>query len=238
MHLTLNLSSLNLFLKVYLNMNNISKEDYLSAIYKYNDGKGAIKANQISAKLGISGAAVTDMLKKLSKNGYVNYEKYKGIKLTKNGEDYARNIVRRHRIWELFLHQVLGIPWDKVHEEAHNLEHGSSNDLINRMEEMLDFPEFDPHGDPIPDKNGKMPKSEKGVPLSSIKPGVKVRVTRVHDFDSSFLQYISNIGIELNKELKVINVLAFDRSLLINIDKKEINISSKLAANIFVKEFK
>lgn len=215
-------------------MNNISKEDYLSIIYKNKDNKGAIKANQISANLGISGAAVTDMLKKLSKDGYVNYEKYKGITLTKNGEDYARNIVRRHRIWELFLHQILGLPWDKVHDEAHNLEHGASDELINRMEEMLDFPEFDPHGDPIPDKNGKLPKGEKGIPLSLVKPGNKVKVNRVHDFDSSFLQYISKIGIELNKELRVIDVLTFDHSLLIVIDKKEINISSKLAANIFV----
>jgi DtxR family Mn-dependent transcriptional regulator len=215
-------------------MNNISKEDYLSVIYKNKDGKGAIKANQISANLGISGAAVTDMLKKLSYDGYVNYEKYKGITLTKNGEDYARNIVRRHRIWELFLHQILGLPWDKVHEEAHNLEHGASDELINRMEEMLDFPEFDPHGDPIPDKNGKMPKGEKGIPLSLVKPGNKVKVKRVHDFDSSFLQYISKIGIVLNKEIIIIDVLAFDHSLLISIDKKVINISSKLAANIFV----
>ncbi|MFI5236879.1 MAG: metal-dependent transcriptional regulator [Ignavibacteriales bacterium] len=219
-------------------MNNISKEDYLSAIYKSIDGNGTIKATLISAKLGISGAAVTDMLKKLSKDGYVNYEKYKGIKLTKNGEDYARSVVRRHRIWELFLHQVLGIPWDKVHEEAHKLEHGSSDQLINRMEEMLDFPEFDPHGDPIPDKNGRMPKWKKGIPLSSVKPGNKVRVNRVHDFDSSFLHYISNIGIELGKLIKVIDVLGFDHSLLINIDGKKINISSKLAANIFVTEVK
>jgi len=215
-------------------MNNISKEDYLSVIYKNKDGEGAIKANLISANLAISGAAVTDMLKKLSKDGYVNYEKYKGISLTKNGEEYARNVVRRHRIWELFLHQILGLPWDKVHDEAHNLEHGASDELINRMEEMLDFPEFDPHGDPIPDKNGKMPKGKKGIPLSLVKPGSKVKVNRVHDFDSSFLQYISNIGIELNKEIRVVDVLAFDHSLLIGIDKKEINISSKLAANIFV----
>ena len=219
-------------------MNNTSKEDYLSAIYKYSDGKGAIKANQISVKLGISGAAVTDMLKKLSKDGYVHYEKYKGITLTKNGEDYARSMVRRHRIWELFLHQVLGVPWDKVHNEAHNLEHVSSDELINRMEEMLDYPEFDPHGDPIPDKSGKLPKGEKGIPLSSVKPGNKVKVNRVHDFDSNFLQYISKIGIELNKEIKVVDVLEFDHSLLINIDKKEINISSKVAANIFVTEIK
>jgi DtxR family Mn-dependent transcriptional regulator len=215
-------------------MKNISKEDYLSTIYKSADSDGIIKANQIAESLSVSRAAVTDMLRRLSSDGYVNYERYKGIKLTKAGEDYARNMVRRHRIWELYLHQVVGMPWDKVHDEAHRLEHGSSDELINRMEEMLDFPEFDPHGDPIPDKNGNMPKSNLGVPLSTIKPGNKVTVNRVHDFDSSFLKYISQIGVELNKELTVVDVIGFDRSLIIIIDKKQTSISSKLAANIFV----
>jgi DtxR family Mn-dependent transcriptional regulator len=215
-------------------MNNISKEDYLSTIYKSADSSGTIKANQIAESLSVSRAAVTDMLRKLSSDGYVDYKRYKGIRLTKAGEDYARNMVRRHRIWELFLHQIVGMPWDKVHDEAHRLEHGSSDELVNRMEEMLDFPEFDPHGDPIPDKNGKMPKSNSGVPLSTIKPGNKVTVNRVHDFDSSFLKYISKIGIELNKELNVIDVLDFDNSLIIIVDKKQTSISSKLAANIFV----
>ena len=215
-------------------MKNISKEDYLSAIYKFADGSGTIKANQIAESLSVSRAAVTDMLRRLSSDGYVNYERYKGIKLTKAGENYARNMVRRHRIWELFLHQVVGMPWDKVHNEAHRLEHGASDELIDRMEEMLDFPEFDPHGDPIPARNGKMPKSNSGVPLSTMKPGSKVTVNRVHDFDSSFLKYISKIGIELNKELNVVDVLDFDHSLIVIIDKKQTSISNKLAANIFV----
>ncbi len=215
-------------------MKNISKEDYLSTIYKAANSDGIIKANQIAENLSVSRAAVTDMLRKLSNDGYVNYERYKEIKLTKDGENYARNMVRRHRIWELFLHQIVGLPWDKVHDEAHKLEHGSSDELINRMEEMLDFPEFDPHGDPIPDKNGNMPKSNLGVPLSTIKPGSKVTVNRVHDFDSSFLKYISKIGIELNKEMNVIDVLDFDHSLIVIIDKKQTSISSKIAANIFV----
>lgn len=217
-------------------MKNISKEDYLSVIYKSADSNGEIKANQIAEQLNISAAAVTDMLRKLAKEGYVNYKRYKGTKLTKSGEDYARSMVRRHRIWELFLHQVVGLPWDKVHDEAHNLEHSASDELINRMEEMLDFPEYDPHGDPIPDKNGKLPERNIGIPLSTVKPGHKVKVNRVHDFDSSFLQYISKIGIKLNKEIKVIETLEFDNSLLVDIDNKETSISSKVAANIFVSE--
>lgn len=219
-------------------MRNISKEDYLSVIYKSSDSNGIIKANQIAEKLNISGAAVTDMLRKLSKEGYVDYKRYKGIKLTKSGEEYARSMVRRHRIWEVFLHQIVGLPWDKVHNEAENLEHSSSDELIERLEEMLDYPEFDPHGDPIPDRNGKMPKSNLGIPLSAVEPGNIVRVNRVPDFDSNFLQYISKIGIELNKEITVLDELEFDHSLSIKVDKKETNISNKVAANIFVTEVK
>jgi len=217
-------------------MKNISKEDYLSVIYKTADSNGIIKANQIAEKLNVSGAAVTDMLRKLSKAGYVDYKRYKGIKLTRSGEEFARSMVRRHRIWEVFLHQIVGLPWDKVHNEAENLEHSSSDELINRLEEMLDYPEFDPHGDPIPDRNGKMPKGNLGTPLSTIEPGNLVKVNRVHDFDSSFLQYITNIGIELNKEVTVLDTLEFDHSLLIEVNKKQTSISNKVAANIFVTE--
>lgn len=215
-------------------MKNISKEDYLSIIYKNKDERGEIKATAIAEKLQISNAAVTDMLKKLAKDGYVNYKRYKGIKLTNDGEEYAKNMVRRHRIWEVFLHQVVGMPWDKVHDEAHNLEHSSSDDLINRMEEMLDFPEFDPHGDPIPSKDGIVPKQKKSIPLSILKKRHTGIVNRVNDFDSDFLKYISKIGIELKKKISIKDVLEFDRSMLIEVNGKEINISNTIAANIFV----
>ena len=215
-------------------MQNISKEDYLSAIYKYRETDGTIKANRIADKLSISNAAVTDMLKKLANDGFVDYKRYKGIRLTKNGEEYAKNMVRRHRIWEVFLHQIVGMPWDKVHEEAHNLEHGASDELINKMEEMLDFPEFDPHGDPIPDKNGLLPKQRHTIPLSLAVKGDAVEVVRVNDFDNSFLKYLSGIGINLNKKFTIKNVLGFDKSMIISIDNKEVNISSTIAANVFV----
>ena len=217
-------------------MQNISKEDYLSSIYKYRETDGTIKANRIAEKLSITNAAVTDMLKRLAKDGYVNYKRYQGIKLTAEGEDYAKSMVRRHRIWEVFLHQVVGIPWDKVHEEAHNLEHSASDELINRMEEMLDFPTFDPHGDPIPSKDGVLPEQKKNLPLSLLKAEHKGKVVRVNDFDDGFLNYLSKIGIELGKEIHVKEILEFDHSMLVGVDGKETNLSSKLAANIFVEE--
>lgn len=219
-------------------MQNISKEDYLSAIYKFKDENGETKAKKIAEKLGISNAAVTDMLRKLSKDKFIKYQKYKGISLTQNGEEYARNIVRRHRIWEVFLHQIVGMPWDKVHDEAHNLEHSASDDLINRMEEMLDFPEYDPHGDPIPSKEGIVPKQKKSVALSMLAKNETGIVLRVNDFDNGFLKYISKIGIDLGKEIYVKNILSFDRSLVVRIDDKELNISGTIAANIFVERRK
>jgi DtxR family Mn-dependent transcriptional regulator len=219
-------------------MHNISKEDYLSAIYKHRETDGTIKANQIAENLSVSNAAVTDMLKKLAKDGYVDYKRYQGIKLTNEGEEYAKNMVRRHRIWEVFLNQIVGVPWDKVHEEAHNLEHSSSDKLINRMEEMLDFPAFDPHGDPIPSKEGVLPKQKKNKSLSLLKANEKGKVVRVNDFDNSFLNYLSRIGVDLGKEIQIKERLEFDRSMLIAINGKELNISNTLAANIFVEEKK
>ena len=215
-------------------MSNISQEDYLSAIYKYQDDQGRIKPNIIAEKLGVSNAAVTDMLRKLSKEKYVNYEKYKSINLTEKGRAYARNMVRRHRIWEVFLNQVVGMPWDKVHDEAHRLEHSSSDELINRMEEMLEFPEYDPHGDPIPSKEGKVPKLKKNIPLSLLKEGEKGEVIRVNDFDEGFLVYIAEIGINLKEIIEMKAVRKFDKSMLISVGGKDSNISRKLAENVFV----
>lgn len=215
-------------------MKNISKEDYLSEIYKNEDSNGQIKANLIAAKLQISNAAVTDMLKKLKREGHIKYEPYRGIQLTLVGREFARNMVRRHRIWEIFLHQIVGLPWDKVHDEAHHLEHSGSDELINKMEEMLNFPAFDPHGDPIPSKNGIVPKQKKNVSLTNLKQNQKGIVIRVNDFDSMFLSYLSKIGVKLNKEIEVCEVLNFDKSLLVKIDDKEINLSHTIAANIFV----
>lgn len=219
---------------LYKIMPNISKEDYLSAIYKNQDENLEIKPNLIAEKLQISNAAVTDMLRRLSKEKYVNYEKYKRITLTEKGKAYAQNMVRRHRIWEVFLNQVVGMPWDKVHDEAHRLEHSSSDELINRMEEMLEFPEFDPHGDPIPSKEGKVPKLKKNIPLTMLKEGEEGKVIRVNDFDESFLFYIAEIGIKLNEIIKMKTFRNFDKSMLINIKGKDCNISRKLAENVFV----
>jgi DtxR family Mn-dependent transcriptional regulator len=156
------------------------------------------------------------------------------VELTGKGREYAKNLVRRHRIWEVFLNQIVGLPWDKVHDEANNLEHSGSDELINKMEEMLNFPSFDPHGDPIPSKNGVLPKQKKNVALTGLREGQKGIVIRVNDFDNKFLVYLSKIGVELDKDIEVCEVLNFDHSMLVKIDGKQVNLSQTIAENVFV----
>lgn len=215
-------------------MKNVSTEDYLSVIYKNRNESGEIKPNVIADKLSISNAAVTDMVKKLSKEGLINYAPYKGISLTEEGNSYAKTLVRRHRIWELFLFQIVGLPWEKVHDEAEKLEHCASDELINRMEEMLNFPEFDPHGDPIPDKNGRIPVSPSQFPLTLAGEGAVVSVLRVNDSDNSFLAHISNLGIDLKSEIFVKEVINYDGSMVAECNGNTFTISQKTASNIFV----
>lgn len=217
-------------------MENISKEDYLSTIYKFRDKNGEIKPNLIAESLEISNAAVTDMLRRLSKDGFVIYKKYRGIKLTSEGENYAKNMIRRHRIWETFLHQVLGMPWDKVHDEAEKLEHSSSDELINRIEEFLNYPESDPHGYPIPDRKGKMPKHKNAIAISELYKNDRVEVIRVNDTHKGMLGYISKMGVELGKEIVIKDILKFDGSMLLKINNKDVNISKTIASNIFVEK--
>lgn len=217
-------------------MDNISQEDYLTAIYRNIDDAGEIKPNLLASKLEISNAAVTDMLRKLSRDGLVDYQKYKGIKLTSEGEAYAKNMLRRHRIWEVFLHQTLGMPWDKVHDEAEKLEHSSSDEIINLLEEFLEFPEVDPHGYPIPDKNGKIKKSKTVVAITELNENDSAKVIRVNDDVKNLLSYITKIGISLGKEIIIKDKLEYDGSVLVKIDNKEMNISNKIASNIFVEK--
>ena len=219
-------------------MDNISQEDYLTAIFRNLDEAGEIKPNLLASKLEISNAAVTDMLRKLSRDGFVDYQKYKGIKLTGEGELYAKNMLRRHRIWEVFLHQTLGMPWDKVHDEAEKLEHSSSDEIINLLEEFLEYPEVDPHGYPIPDKKKKIKKSKTVVAITELNENDTAKVIRVNDDVKNLLSYVTKIGISLGKEIIVKDKLEYDGSVLMMIDRKEVNISNKIASNIFVEKIK
>lgn len=211
-----------------------SKEDYLGTIFRYRAKNKEIKANQIAEKLAVSNAAVTDMLKKLSADGLVLYQPYKGIALTVAGEKQARDIVRRHRIWEMFLFQVVGLSWEKVHEEAHRLEHSSSRELIDRLEEMLGFPRFDPHGDPIPSRSGKIPSISNSLMLSELTENTNAKVVRVIDYSEGFLSYLDEIGLKLNMKIKIMKRRMFDKTIQLQINHRLCDISDETARNIFV----
>lgn len=217
-------------------MKNISQEDYLTAIYRNLNDAGEIKPNVLAEKLSISNAAITDMLKKLSRDGFVDYKKYKSIKLTKTGERYAKNMLRRHRLWEVFLHQTLGMSWDKVHSEAEMLEHSSSDEMINLLDKFLDFPEVDPHGYPIPDKTGNIKENVNIMPLTELKIKDEAVVVRANDDVRDLLGYLTRIGIELGKKIELKDKLEYDGSILLSVDEKKITISKKMAENIFVEK--
>lgn len=232
----INSSILKFYPKILLIMKNISQEDYISVIYKHREADGIIRSNTIADRMNISNAAVTDMLRKLSRDGLINYTRYKGITLTDEGEELAVNLIRRHRILEMFLYKIVNMPWEKVHEEAERLEHGASDDLINRLEVLLEFPDYDPHGDPIPSKSGLFPEPKVSQRLDLLEPGRSATVVRVNDYDKEFMSYIASVGITMDSEIKVKNHLKFDNSIVLSLNGKELNISHKIAANIFVQE--
>ena len=216
-------------------MKQITCENYLKLIFNLQRESGEdVKPQSISKNLSVSAPAVSEMLKKLAAEKYIEYAPYQGIRLTKKGLSQGQNMVRRHRIWEMYLHQILGYSWDRVHEEAEQLEHASSDELIDRLEKALGFPKYDPHGDPIPSKNGVFPKEIKCIPLSHCKAGDEVTVVRVSDFDTEFLHYIKSIGIQLQLDLSITEIRSFDRSFGVQFLGKKESLSELATHHIFV----
>ena len=214
-------------------MINKSIEDYLKNIYTIKLAVGKVSTSLLAEKLGVSAAAVSDMVSKLSKTGYIKNTPYKGFELTKKGQGIAINLIRKHRIWEVFLLKHLKYPWEQVHTEAENLEHASSDELILKLEDFLEFPKYDPHGDPIPDRNGKFIHDEL-KPLSNIDIGESVTIKRVPDENSEVLLYLTKMGLKLNDKVKVVEKINFDNSIQILVKKNKIFLSEKLANSIFV----
>ncbi|CAN5672852.1 metal-dependent transcriptional regulator [soil metagenome] len=212
---------------------NISTEDYIKNIYSIDLAVGKVTTSILAEKLKVSSAAVSEMISKLSANGYVKNIPYKGFELTKKGRSVAVNIIRKHRLWEVFLLQYLKFPWEKVHVEAEKLEHSSSDELIEKLEQFLNFPKYDPHGDPIPDKNGKY-KNLPLIPLADIKVGEAVRIKKVSDEDPGGLIYLTKNGIRLEDKIKVRDKTDFDSSMEVESNHSKIFISEKLSKIIFV----
>ena len=216
-------------------MNSLTEENYLKAIYKLVAGeKGAVTTNAIAEKMNTKAASVTDMLKKLSDKKLINYEKYYGVKLTAKGEKIALNIIRKHRLWEMFLVEKLEFGWDEVHDLAEQLEHINSEKLVAQIDKFLDYPKVDPHGDPIPDSNGKL-QIQKSALLSTFKKNEVCMMTGVVDHSPTFLQYLAKTELTLGSTIKINDINDFDRSLQITAGKaKPFFISNEVAKNILV----
>ena len=208
-------------------------ENYLKNIYKLQSNEGKVTTSSLSERLQVSPASVSEMIKKLAEEGSLTHTPYKGVELTEEGKKLALRIIRKHRLWEMFLAEVLHFGWDEIDQEAERFEHVMSDKMEDKIDEVLGHPLIDPHGDPIPTKEGKI-KYEIGSPLSKANEGTTVRVLRVSDSNSEMLQYVSSIGISLNKNIFIKQKMSFDNSMLVMINSKEINISSTIAENIFV----
>ena len=213
----------------------ISEENYIKVIYHLSlvSPKG-VNTNAIAGMLETKASSVTDMLKKLSDKELVSYQKYQGVTLTENGFLSAKMIVRKHRLWEVFLVEKLGFAWDEVHEIAEELEHIKSETLINKLDEFLEFPDFDPHGDPIPNANGVIKKVEKLL-LSEAEIEKEYQCVGVKDSSSDFLQYLDKQKIALGSIFKIKEREKFDDTLTVEINSKRFTLSNKIAANLYVK---
>lgn len=212
---------------------NRSIEDYIKNIYTIKNAVGKVTTSALAENLKISPAAVSEMISKLSKSGYIKNTPYKGFELTKKGEKIALNLIRKHRLWEFFLVKYLQFPWDKVHDEAEKLEHVSTDELISKLESYMDFPKYDPHGYPIPDQNGKMEK-DTCIPLTEAEIGSTAVIKRVSDESSELLSYLSKIGLKLNDDIKIIDRIDFDNSIEISKKTGKLFLSEKLAGNIYI----
>ena len=216
-------------------MHSFTEENYLKAIYHLSEGNTmAVSTNQIAEMTSTKAASVTDMLKKLAEKKLINYIKYQGVTLTGTGVNAAVNIIRKHRLWEVFLVEKLGFKWDEVHDIAEELEHINSETLINRLDDFLGNPAADPHGDPIPDRSGLI-KHKKLVKISDMHPGESGTVSGVSEHSSVFLKLLEKMGLTLGTKIIVSELIEFDGSIMLTIDQKtERTISREVAKNILV----
>lgn len=218
-------------------MHSLTEENYLKAIYKIAEaGDGVITTNDIARRLKTTAASVTDMLKKLAHKKLIRYKKYYGLTLTEPGRKIALTVIRKHRLWEMFLVQTLKFKWDEVHDVAEQLEHIQSDKLISHIDRFLNYPKADPHGDPIPDVNGKFLQAKaKSFSLSDGKENNSYIMHGVIDHSDSFLRLLDRSGMTLGCKIKVRAIQPYDRSFSIVVNgKKKLFVSNQIARNILV----
>jgi len=211
-----------------------TEENYLKAIFSLESNLGTvISTNHIAKKLETKASSVTDMIKKLALKNLLVYTKYKGVSLSSQGRKIATSIVRKHRLWETFLVDKLGFNWDEVHDIAEQLEHIKSDKLILKLDSYLEYPQSDPHGDPIPDKNGLIRK-ENRILLSDSKKGEKYKIIGIKDSSDSFLQYLDSLKINIKTKIKIVEKMTYDNSILLEINGVSNTLSAKVCSNLFV----
>lgn len=213
-----------------------TEENYLKAIYSLSERNESFdtSTNEIAERIQTKPPTVSDMLRKLTEKKLISYEKYKPVQLTKTGKQVAILIIRKHRLWEVFLHDKLKFAWDEVHEIAEQLEHIHSEQLIVRLEEFLGFPKYDPHGDPIPSANGELIQAKRII-LSEVEEGKTCQVVGVKDSSALFLQYLQQINVGIGTKIKVVGKIAFDGSLVISLKKnQQSSVSKKFSDNVLV----
>lgn len=225
-----------MFVKTDFILQTLTEENYLKAIFKLSQtAMQKITPTAIADAVEVNAASVIDMLKKLKEKELIIYDKRNGAQLSLKGKRLAINIVRKHRLWEVFLYEKLKFTWDEIHEMAEQLEHIQNDNLADRLDEFLEFPQFDPHGDPIPKANGSIPTLSKML-LCEKKIGDHCQVVAVKDTSPEFLQYLKLLSVEIGTRIVIEDKMAFDNSLIILIDGKLTTVSDKFANSIFVKQ--
>jgi len=214
-------------------MNTLAEENYLKSIYHLSLNAFSVSTNQLAALLNTKASSVTDMLKKLADKALINYTPYQGVTLTEAGEKIAVNIIRKHRLWEYFLVEKLAFKWDQVHEMAEEMEHISSNELINRLDKFMGHPEFDPHGDPIPDCNGRF-KTNNLKPVSAFSVNEGGTISGVLNHSPAFLQYLDKQELTIGKQISIDEIIEFDHSVILHTGHKTIQISREVANNLLI----
>lgn len=219
-----------------LKMQTFTEENYLKTIFFLSiDTEEWVSTNALADSTNTRAASVSDMLKRLAEKGLINYQKYRGVRLTEEGERLALLVIRKHRLWEVFLAEKLQFGWDEVHVIAEELEHIRSERLVEKLDAFLGYPQFDPHGDPIPDADGQMP-AFRYRKLSDINEGNTVIMTGVCEHSSTFLQHLDKSGLTLGCQVKVQEINRFDKSINVLIDNHQtVFISHEVAKNLLVK---
>ncbi|MFD1552856.1 metal-dependent transcriptional regulator [Putridiphycobacter roseus] len=214
-----------------------SEENYLKSIYRLSEIENVpVATNSIAEDVDTKASSVTEMIKRLAKKELLTYEKYKGSILTRSGISHAINIIRKHRLWETFLVDKLKFSWDEVHEIAEQLEHIQSSKLTNRLSEFLDHPDYDPHGDPIPNEKGEFPKSIQTSKLFELQEGETGTVHHIGIDSPSFLKFLTKHAIQIGSAITCIAKYDFDQSMYVKIDGEfEMSLSKKVSKNIIVK---